>query len=67
MVTAYLKQLIVDHLKQGGYIELSSTGNRVFDSTGKHVQTITDSQRRGLVELYGLKRLANPIRWIWPD
>lgn len=66
MVTTYLKQIIVDHLRNGGYISLSSTGNRVYDSTGKHVQTLTDTQRRKLVEMFELKKMENPIRWIWP-
>ena len=62
----YNHSLIIEILKKGGRIEMSSTNNRVIDVYGKHQVTITDSERRAIVENYDLKPKFDPIyHWVW--
>ena len=59
---------IIEILKKGGCIKISSVGNYVLDEKGNYLILISDYQRRTLVSFYGLKEICVPYsRWVWPD
>ena len=56
---------IIRILRDGGRIELGASNNRVITNTGGHYTTITDAERRALVEYYDLKPVADPTyHWV---